>query len=186
MWCNIGYAALISYYNLKLQDNIADHFTPEQINQFYMNDVRYVTNYKGEKLLGRDLKYSMISIKEEDKKIFIEDFPSIIIQIYYENKTDKIVSISQSRKVTDFNNCLLTREKEVNKYKKKNRIKSFFEKFEGKETRPDGVVDHSISFQGPIKYLNFKCEVHTTGVVVFRKEIGEWTFGDFIFEKIRK
>ena len=97
MWCNIGYAALISYYNLKLQDNITDHFTPEQINQFYMNDVRYVTNYKGEKLLGRDLKYSMISIKEEDKKIFIEDFPSIIIQIYYENKTDKIVSISQSR-----------------------------------------------------------------------------------------
>ena len=144
LWCNIGSAERISFYNIKIGDKITDHFTFNQIDQNYVTGEK---NSKGEIVYGKDKIYSYIAIVR-DNEIFSEDFSQAGIQIYYKNKTDKIVSIGKVELTSNLNKCIIERDQDALNYKKKNRISTLLNEPKDFHQFPDGMEDHFISFEG--------------------------------------
>ena len=46
MWCNVGVAEKISFFDIKIGDKITDHFTSKQINENKMRG-NFVSVYNG-------------------------------------------------------------------------------------------------------------------------------------------
>ena len=182
IWINISYAQKISFFDIKIEDKITDHFTYQQIDQNYTLGE---PTQSGEIVYGKDKIYSYITILNEDG-IFIEDFSRSAAQIYYENKTDKIVSIGKVEISLNLNDCIAQRDQDALNYKKKNTISSLFNEYKDTYQFPDGIVDHFISYEGKDKDFSFRCYAYPDGDVTKRFQVFLHEFNDYIFKKFSK
>ena len=179
LWSTTGHTKKISFYDLKIGDKITDHFTYRQIDQNYTPGQPAPS---GEIVYGKDKIYSYITIVNDDQ-IFIEDFSKSGIQIYYENRTDKIVAIGNVETSLNLNKCLARRDKEALKYKKKKLISNLFNENKDTYQFPDGMVDHFISYQGKDRDFSFRCYAYPDGYVNFRSDVYLIKFNDYVFKK---
>ena len=183
IFCNTGFAEKISFLNIKIGDKITDHFTNNQIYNHYMDDDKNTTNSKGEKVYGRNQVYSYIAIIYDNNEMFKEDYSNSGIQIYFENETDKIVSIGKVDTAINLSTCIIRRNRDVNTYKSKKRINSLFNKDEKVHEFPTGTVDHYVSFTSDEKFFSFRCYVYPDGSVTKRFQAGTNKFGNYVFER---
>ncbi len=177
MFCNVGVAELISITDIKIGDKVTEHFTSKKISEYYIDDAEKTS--KGERVWGKDLKYSLIAFLSEE--VIKEDYD--VVQIYYENKTDKIVSIQTIDLTSSLTDCTNIRDKYVSIYKKNNRITSLFSKQQDKHKFPDGMIDDFISFESPNKIISFSCYIYQDGNINYRFQIYENNYNDWVFEK---
>ena len=177
MWCNVGFAELISITDIKIGDKVTEHFTSKQIFEYYQDDMERTV--KGEQVWGKNLKYSALMFIAEG--VVKEDYDSV--QIYYENKTDKIVSIQGIDATSSLTDCTNIRDKYVSIYKKNNSITSFFSKQQDKHKFPDGMIDDFIYFKGRNKIISFSCYIYQGGNIDYRFQIYENNYNDWVFEK---
>ena len=138
MFCNVGVAEKKSLIDIKIGDKITEHFSTYQIMEYYVDDD--VTE-EDIRVYGKNYKYSFVAFVNDGT---FEDYD--FIQVYYETKTDKIVSTTGIYKMSDESDCIDRRNKLVSKYQKKNRVTSLFTKEEDTHKFPDGIVDHYIAF----------------------------------------
>ena len=178
MFCNVGVAELITFNNIKIGDKISKHFNSQQISKYYIHDAEKTP--KGERVYGKDLKYSLISFLKEDR-IFKEDYE--FFQIYYENDTGKVVSISGIDAMSSKDACLEKRKNNVSLYQRKNRITSLFNKKETTHTFPDGLIDHSIAFHGKGKLFQFNCYIYPDGIISGGITIYESNYNTYVYKK---
>ena len=179
MWFNVSSAKRISFFDIKIGDKITDHFTYQQIDQNYTPGE---PTPSGEIVYGKDKIYSYITIRQNDR-IFIEDFSQAGAQIYYENKTDKIVSIGKVEVSLSLNDCITERDQDAFNYKKKNRISSLFSEIKDTYQFADGMVDHFISFEGRDRDFSFRCYAYPDGYVTKRFQVFLHDFNDYVFKK---
>ena len=116
MWCNVGFAEKINFFDIKIGDKISKHFNSQQISKYYKFDTAKPPS--GEVLYGKNKKYSLLQLNIEDG-IFKKDYQ--FFQIFYENGTDKIVAIAgvDLMSVKDKDLCFERRKIDVAKYIKK-------------------------------------------------------------------
>jgi len=181
MWCNFGAAEKISFTDIKIGDKISKYFNSKQISEYYVSNSD--PSPSGEKLFGKDLKYSFIALFPENK-IFAEDYG--FYQIYYENNSKKIVSISGTDISPDIDSCLKKRSEKVSEYKSKNRITSLFNKHESEDTYPDGVKTYNVGFYGPRKIFAFSCYVYPDDNVEYSFTIYENEYNSYIYKKMNE
>ena len=179
IWCNIGFSQ-ISLIDIKIGDKITNHFNSNQISKYYIFNAEKTS--KGEQVYGIDQKYSFISI--DDTSLFKENF--LVIQIYYENQTGKIVSTAGVDLVESKEECIEKRTKDVKNYKKMNRVTSLFSKREGTHKFPDGMIDDFILFEDKNKFFSFSCYVYADGMKTYRVEVYQNEYNDFIFKKFNE
>jgi hypothetical protein len=179
MWFNTSYAQRISFFDIKIGDKITDHFTYQQIDQYYTQGEPASS---GEIVYGKDKIYSYITIGRNDK-IFIENFSNAGVQIYYENKTDKIVSIGKVEVSSSLNDCISERNRDALNYKKKNRISSLFNETKDTYEFADGMVDHYITFEGKDRDFSFRCYAYPDGWITKRFQVFLHDFNDYVFKK---
>ena len=180
MCCNVVVAEKISLIDIKIGDKISKYFNSQQISKYYVNAD---PSPSGEKLFGKDLKYSFIAMTSEDK-IFVGDYA--FYQIYYENNSKKIVSISGTDISPDIDSCLKKRSEKVSEYKSKNRITSLFNKHESEDTYPDGVKTYNVGFYGPRKIFAFSCYVYPDDSVEYSFTIYENEYNSYIYKKMNE
>ena len=115
MWCNVGFAELVKFKDIKLGDNMSEYFSDQIISD---NDQSPFAekNSKGERVLGTDLKYNYVAFAREDE-IFDQEF--LYIQVYYETASNKIVSLSGIDEFSTKENCVAERSIDVADYKKR-------------------------------------------------------------------
>ena len=176
MFCNVGFAELITFNNIKIGDKISKHFNSQQISKYYIHDAEKTP--KGERVYGKDLKYSFITFVREDR-IFKEDYNSV--QIYYENDTGKVVSIAGIHAMSSKDACLEKRKNNVSLYQRKNRITSLFNKNQDKHTFPDGMIDDFIMFTGKEKYISFACYIYDDKIE-YRVDALENNYNNYIYK----
>jgi len=177
MFCNVGFAELISFSNIKIGDKITEYFNSQQISKYYVFDEEKTP--KGEVLYGKDKKYSYIEIFSSDK-IFKEEYD--FIHLYYENDTKKIVSIAGGDNHSSLDDCLKKRNNLVSEYQQKNRITSLFNKQENNNNLPDGTKDYNIGFYGKTIFA-FHCYVLPNGEVSHHVALYETNYNDYVFKK---
>ena len=180
-WFNNGLAKNYSLIDLKIGDNILKYFNTEQINKFYIKDAE--KSPSGERVFGKDLKYSFLAIKDSEE-VFKKEYD--FFQIYYENSSNKIVSISGTDKSKDIESCLKTRDNNVSKYKNKNKITSLFNKHDSKDEYSNGLKTDNISFMGPTKIFTFACYEWSSDDIEYSLTIYENEFNDFLYEKMQQ
>ena len=175
MWCNVGFAEKKSLIDIKIGDKITKHFSTNQIIENYVDDD--VTE-EDIRVYGKNYKYSFIAFVNDGT---FEDYD--YIQVYYETKTDKIVSTAGIYEVSDESDCISKRNKLASEYKKKNRITSIFTRYEDTHKFPDGLVDKYIVFDNKKKSFGFKCYIPTEGTPHLRVQISTHEFDNYVFEK---
>ena len=184
MWCNVGIAETISLMDIKIGDKISKHFNSQQISKYYISNAE--KSPSGERLFGKDLKYSFIAMIDEDG-IFSEDYN--FFQITYENDSKKIVSISGTDFSSDKDTCLKKKNNKVSEYKSKNRITTLFNKNETTSAYPDGTTTYDVAFHGPNKIFGFSCYVYPPDMdkdVEYSLTIYENNYNIFIYEAMNK
>ena len=175
MWCNVGFAEKKSLIDIKIGDKITEHFSTNQIIEYYVDDD--VTE-EDIRVYGKNYKYSFMAFVN-DGTFKNYDY----IQIYYETKTDKIVSTGGIFEPSDESSCISKRNKLASEYKKKNRITSLFIRDEDTHKFPDGMVDKYITFDNKKKSFGFKCYIYPDGIIHLRVQISTHEFDDYVFEK---
>ena len=175
MWCNVGFAEKKSLIDIKIGDKITEHFSTYFIIENYVDDD--VTE-EDIRVYGKNYKYSFIAFVNDGT---FEDYD--YIQIYYETKTDKIVSTGGIFKPSDESSCISKRNKLASEYKKKNRITSIFTREEDMYKFPDGMVDKYIFFDNKKKRFGFKCYIYPDGIIHLRVQISTHEFDNYVFEK---
>ena len=181
MWCNVGFAEKISLIDIKIGDKISKYFNSQQISKYYIEDA--AKSPSGERVFGKDLKYSFIALGDKEG-IFNKDYD--FFQIYYENDTKKIVSISGTDKSADLDACSKKRNDKVSKYKSKNRITTLFNRNDSTDTYPDGTTIDNVAFHGLNKIFVFACYEWSSDDVEYSLTIYESKYNDFIYEKTNK
>ena len=177
-WCNIGFAKPIDFSDLKIGEKVSKYFNEEQISKFYMSDRIY---YPDDVIVhDKDKKYSYLQFLKADG-IFDEKFPGDAYQVYYENKSKKLVGITRIMDVNSNNECFQKRKTDVDKYKNKNRINSLFNRVQDKHTFPDGMIDDYIMFSIKEKYIAFSCYIFDDKTE-YRVEALENNYNDYIFK----
>ena len=175
MWCNVGFAEKKSLIDIKIGDKITEHFSTNQIIENYVDDD--VTE-EDIRVYGKNYKYShMAFVNEGTFKNY--DY----IQIYYETKTDKIVSTGGIFEASDESSCISKRNKLASEYKKKNRITSLFTRVEDTHILPDGQVDRYIVFENKKKQFLFRCYIYPDGMIHNRVSLLDPEFSAYVFEK---
>ena len=175
MWCNVGFAEKKSLIDIKIGDKITEHFSTNQIIENYVDDD--VTE-EDIRVYGKNYKYSYIAFVNDGT---FEDYD--YIQVYYETKTDKIVSTGGIYIISDESDCLDKRNKLVSEYKKNNRITSIFSKFEDMHEFPDGMVDKNVSFDNNKKVFGFHCYIYPDGKIENRSQVYTHEFNKHVFKK---
>ena len=181
MWFNVVVAEKISLIDIKIGDKISKYFNSQQLSKYYVSNAD--PSPSGEKLFGKDLKYSFIAMTSEDK-IFEGDYA--FYQIYYENNSKKIVSLSGIDISPDVDSCLKKRSEKVSEYKSKNRITSLFNKQESEDTFLDGVKTYNVGFYGPRKIFAFSCYVYPDDNVEYSFTIYENEYNSYIYKKMNE
>ena len=175
MWCNVGFAEKKSLIDIKIGDKITEHFSTNQIIEYYVDDD--VTE-EDIRVYGKNYKYSFIAFVNDGT---FEDYD--YIQVYYETKTDKIVSTGGIFEASDESSCISKRNKLASEYKKKNRITSIFTREEDMHKFPDGMVDKYITFDNKKKSFGFKCYIYPDGTIHLRVQTTTHEFDNYVFEK---
>ena len=161
--------------DIKIGDKITEHFSTYFIIENYVDDD--VTE-EDVRVYGKNYKYSLMA--------FINDgtFKNYdYIQIYYETKTDKIVSTSGIFDMSDESRCISKRNKLAAEYQKKNRITSIFTREEDTHKFPDGTVDRYIVFENKNKQFIFRCYTYPGGIIQNRVGLNDSEFSANVFEK---
>ena len=175
MWCNVGFAEKKSLIDIKIGDKITEHFSTNQIIEYYVDDD--VTE-EDIRVYGKNYKYSFIAFVNDGT---FEDYD--YIQVYYETNTDKIVSTAGIYTMSDESSCVSKRNKLVSEYKMKNRITSLFTRDENTHKFPDGLVDKYVSFDNNKSVYAFHCYVYPDGIIDLRVQITTREFDDYVFKK---
>tara|TARA_B110000114_G_C14922545_1_gene329078 strand:+ start:95 stop:655 length:561 start_codon:yes stop_codon:yes gene_type:complete len=175
------YANKISLIDIKIGDKMNDHFSNKQISKYYVENPSGTPS--GERIMGKDLTYSFIAL-ESKEGVFNKDYD--FYQIYYENDTKKIVSISGTDKTTDLDVCLKKRNDKVLKYKSKNRITTLFNRDDSTDTFSDGLKTDNVTFHGPTKIFAFACYEWSSDDIEYSFTIYETKYNDFVYEKMNK
>ena len=181
MWCNTGFAKEIYFKDIKIGDKISKYFNSDQISKYYILSSEKTP--KGELVFGKNKQYSFIGILKKEN-VFNEDYDAF--QIYYENSTKKIVSISGIDKVSTKNECLKKRQNTVSAYQAANRITTLFNKEEDRHTFPDGMKDYYINFYGKKTLFVFSCYIYPNDMVEHSFTIYENNYNDYIFKKFNE
>ena len=82
MFCNVGFAELIIFSDIKIGEKVSKYFNDQEISQYYVSDSK--DNAAGVIIFDKDKKYSYLLFLKEDR-IFKGNFE--FYQIYYENST---------------------------------------------------------------------------------------------------
>ena len=169
-------AQQISLSDIKIGSKLSDYFTFNEISKYYRDDME--NNAKGEKIWGKDLKYSAIAFYGNE----IGDDHDFI-QIYYENETDKIVAISAAITNLELNQCIQLRDNKVSKHVAKKLLLNFT-KDKNSHTFPDGMKDEYVIFRGIKTNVGFRCYIYEDGDIVYRysdveNDYNEWLFKQF-------
>ncbi len=175
MWCNVGFAEKKSLIDIKIGDKITEYFSTNQIIEYYVDDD---VREEDIRVYGKNYKYSFIAFVNDGT---LEDYD--YIQVYYETKTDKIVSKGGIYEVSDESDCISKRDKLVSEYKKKNRITSLFTRNEDTYKFPDGMVDKNVFFNNNKRVYAFHCYVYPEGMIQLRVQITTHEFDDHVFKK---
>ena len=175
MWCNVGFAEKISLIDIKIGDSVTENFSTIQIIENYVdNDVME----EDIRVYGKNYKYSYIAFVNDGTFKNYE-----YIQIYYETKTDKIVSTTGIYEMSDESDCISKRNKLASEYQKKNRITSLFTREEDTHILPDGQVDRYIVFENKKKQFVFRCYIYPDGMIHNRVGLLDPEFSAYVFEK---
>ena len=137
-------------------------------------------NAIGESGWGKDYKYSVVSFY--GSKVNDEHD---IVQIYYENKNDKIVTTSGSITDLKLNQCIELRDNKVSEHVAKKLLLKF-KKEKDTHTFPDGMKDHFVLFRGINSNVGFRCYAYEDGRVVYRYTNTELNYSDWVFEFFNK
>ena len=122
MWCNVGFAELLKFKDVKLGIKMSEYFSDQIISSMDQSSFA-PKNSKGERVYGADLKYNYIGFVEGNE-IFDQEF--LYIQVYYETASNKIVSLSGIDEFSSIEKCISKRKVDVVDYKKQNRITALF------------------------------------------------------------
>ena len=176
MWCNVGFAELIIFSDIKIGEKVSKYFNDQEISQYYVSGDK--SNPAGVIIYDKDKKYSYLLFLKEDR-IFKGNFE--FYQIYYENSTDKIVGIGSVNFVSSKDSCFQKRKTDADTYKMKNRITSLFNKQQNKHTFPDGTIDDFIMFTGKEKYISFSCYIYDDKIE-YRIDALENNYNNYIYK----
>ena len=178
MWCNVGFAELIKFKDIKLGDNMSEYFSDQIISSHDQSPIAD-KNSKGERVFGTDLKYNYIGVGKEDE-IFDQEFQ--YIQVYYETASNKIVSIDGIDEFSTIENCVSKRKIDVAYYKKKNRLTTLFNERKDIQKNKSGEISDFILFLGKKKFLSFTCISYPDGIIENRLEITDLKFNEYVFK----
>ena len=176
MWCNVGFAELIKFKDIKLGDNMSEYFS-DQIISSYDQSPFAPKNSKGERVYGADLKYNYIGFVEGNE-IFDQEF--LYIQVYYETASNKIVSLSGIDEFSSIEKCISKRKVDVADYKKQNRITTLFNERKNISRNDMGTTDDYIAFVSTKKFFSFSCLSYSDGTIENRVEITDFEFNEYI------
>ena len=174
LWCNISFSQ-ISLSDIKIGSKLSDYFTFKEISKYYRDDME--NNAKGEKVWGKDLKYSAIAFYGNE----IGDDHDFI-QIYYENKNDKIVAISAVTIDLELNQCIQLRDNKVSNHLAKKLLLNFT-KDKDSHTFPDGMKDEYVIFRGIKTNVGFRCYIYEDGNIVYRYSDVENNYNEWLFKQ---
>ena len=176
MFCNVGFAELIIFSDIKIGEKVSKYFNDQEISQYYVSGDK--NNPAGVIIFDKDKKYSYVSFLKEDR-IFKGNFE--FYQIYYENSTGKIVGIGNVDLMSSKDSCFQKRKTDVETYKMKNRITSLFSKQQDKHTFSNGTIDDFIMFTGKEKYISFSCYIYDDKIE-YRADALENNYNNYIYK----
>ena len=176
MFCNVGFAELIIFSDIKIGEKVSKYFNDQEISQYYVSGDK--NNPAGVIIFDKDKKYSYLLFLKEDR-IFKGNFE--FYQIYYENSTGKIVGTGSVDLMSSKDSCFQKRKTDVETYKMKNRITSLFSKQQDKHTFPDGMIDDFIMFTGKEKYISFACYIYDDKIE-YRVDALENNYNNYIYK----
>ena len=168
-------AQQISLSDIKIGSKLTNYFTSNEISKYYQDDME--RNAKGEKIWSKDLKYSAIAFYGNE----IGDDHDFI-QIYYENKNDKIVAISAAITNLELNQCIQLRDNKVSKHVAKKLLLNFT-KDKDSHTFPDGMKDEYVIFRGIKTNVGFRCYIYEDGNIVYRYSDVENNYNEWLFKQ---
>jgi len=172
-------AQQIFLFDIKIGSKLTDHLTSNEISKYYHDDME--KNSKGEDVWGKDLKYSAVVLYGNE--IIGDDYD--YIQLYYENKTDKIVGISGMTTNLLLNQCIELRDNKVSKHVAKKLLLNFT-KDKGSRTFPSGMKDDYVVFVGIKSNVGFRCYIYEDGSIDYRYSNIEKNYDDWLFKKFKK
>ena len=153
-------ASEFSLFDVRIGSKITDYLSSNEISKYYRDDME--RNTKGETAWGKDLKYSVVSFYGSK----VNDDHDIV-QIYYENKNDKIVATSGLMTNLKLNQCIELRDNKVSEHVAKKLLLNF-KKEKNNHTFPDGMKDYYVLFRGIKSTVGFRCYAYEDGSVVYR------------------
>ena len=137
-------------------------------------------NAIGEDVWGKDLKYSTVAFYGNE----VGDEHDII-QIYYENKTDKIVAISGIIINLELDQCIELRDNKVSKHVAKKLLLNFT-KDKDSHTFPDGMKDDYFLFRVIKSTIGFRCYIYKDGSIDYRFSDIEKSYDAWLFKKFNE
>ena len=167
-----------SLFDVRIGSKITDYLSSNEISKYYQYDME--KNAQGEDAWGKDLKYSAVAFYGNE----VGDEHNII-QIYYENKTDKIVATSGLMVNLELNQCIELRDNKVSKHVAKKLLLNFT-KEKDSNTFPDGMKDDYIVFRGFKSNVGFRCYIYEDGDVVYRYSDIEKNYDAWVFDFFNK
>ena len=171
-------AQQISLSDIKIGSKLTDYFTSNEISKYYQDNME--KNAKGEDVWGKDFKYSAVAFYGNE----IGDDHDFI-QIYYENKTYKIVAISAATTNLELNQCIQLRDNKVSKHVAKKLLLNFT-KDKDSHTFPDGMKDDFVIFRGIKTNVGFRCYIYEDGNIVYRYSDIEHNYNDWLFKQFNE
>ena len=171
-------AQQISLSDIKIGSKLTDYFTSNEISKYYQDNME--KNAKGEYFWGKDFKYSAVAF---DGNEIGDDHD--FIQIYYENKTYKIVAISAATADLELNQCIQLRDNKVSKHVAKKLLLNFI-KDKDSHTFPDGMKDDYVLFRGIKSTIGFRCYIYKDGSIDYRFSDIEKSYDAWLFKKFNE
>ena len=167
-----------SLFDIRIGSKLTDYLSSNEISKYYQDNME--KNAKGEDVWGKDLKYSAVAFYGNE----IGDDHDFI-QIYYENKTYKIVAISAATSDLELNQCIQLRDNKVSKHVAKKLLLNFT-KDKDSHTFPDGMKDDFVIFRGIKTNVGFRCYIYEDGNIVYRYSDIEHNYNDWLFKQFNE
>ena len=171
-------ASEFTLFDVRIGAKVTDYLSSNEISKYYQDNME--KNSKGESAWGKDYKYSTVSFYGSK----VNDDHDII-QIYYENKNDKIVATSGIITDLKLNQCIELRNNKVSEHVAKKLLLNF-KKEKDTHTFPDGMKDYFVLFRGINTDIGFRCYAYEDGNVVYRYSDIELNYNDWLFEFFNK
>ena len=167
-----------SLFDIRIGSKLTDYLSSNEISKYYQDNME--KNAIGEDVWGKDLKYSAVAFYGNE----IGDDHDFI-QIYYENKTYKIVAISAATTDLELNQCIQLRDNKVSKHAARKLLLNFT-KDKDSHTFPDGMKDDFVIFRGIKTNVGFRCYIYEDGNIVYRYSDIEHNYNDWLFKQFNE